>query len=116
MKLATLVGVDVPSGRFTYELSENDRVWRIAGSYDTDIFEVFSREDFTKIWCRKHTELVKTLGVKSHEHVLEKRGYTRAVHLGFVSYCTDEELLACIYEFEKTGDDLSPFLWQLDLR
>lgn len=68
------------------------------------------------MWSVRHTELIKTLGVKPHAYVLEELGYIRAVDPGFVQACTDEKLLTCLEEFKKTGDDVSPFEWELSNR
>lgn len=115
MRLATLKGVDVDSKRFTYILDfpyyHSSAVPGI--SHESRYFEVFSREGFTKVWSAQHRELIKTLGVTSHAYVLEELGYIRAVDLSFVQGCTDEELLTCLEEFEKTGDDIHAFRWEL---
>lgn len=118
MRLATLTGVDIPSRRFTYNLGYPYfyQTEFFVMSHESKQLDIFSREDFTKVWSEQHRELIKTLGVKSHAHVLEELGYIRAVDLGFVQACTDEELLTCLYEFEKTGDDISPFKWELGNR
>ena len=115
MRLATLKGVDVDSKRFTYNLDFPYfyHTQSFGMSHESRYFEVFSREGFTKVWSIRHTELIKTLGVASHSYVLEKLGYIRAVDLGFVQDCTDEELLTCLYEFEKTGDDIHAFQWEV---
>ena len=118
MRLATLTGVDVPSRRFTYTLSVPyfHHTQSFGMSHESKQLDIFSREDFTKVWSIRHTELIKTLGVTSHSYVLEELGYIRAVDLGFVQDCTDEELLTCLEEFKKTGDDISPFEWELGNR
>ena len=118
MRLATLTGVDVPSRRFTYTLSVPyfHHTQAFGMSHESKQLDIFSREDFTKVWSIRHTELIKTLGVESHAQVLENLGYIRAVDLGFVQACTDEELLTCLYEFEKTGDDIHVFKWELSNR
>lgn len=85
-------------------------------SHESKHLDIFSREDFTKVWSAQHRELIKTLGVTSHAYVLEELNYIRAVDLGFVQACTDEELLTCLYEFEKTGDDIHVFKWELSNR
>lgn len=116
MRVAELVGVHLPSMRFTYALSALHLSRRAGRYYESDTFEIFSREGFTKVWDANHREVVKTLGIRSHADVLEDLGYIRAVNLGVVQDCTDEELLAFACEFEKTGDDLSPFLWEVENR
>lgn len=115
MKLATLTGVDVDAKRFTYILDfpYYHSSAALGISHESPYFEVFSREGFTKVWSAHHRELIKTLGVTSHAYVLEELGYIRAVNLGFVQACTDEELLTCLYEFEKTGDDTHAFKWEV---
>lgn len=118
MRLATLKGVDVDSKRFTYTLDYPHfyHTQTFGMSHESKHLDIFSREGFTKVWSVRQTELIKTLGVTSHSYVLEELGYIRAVDLGFVQACTDEELLTCLYEFEKTGDDISPFKWALSNR
>lgn len=116
MKLAILSNVDVSSKRFTYKLQQSYLLDYAGHYYETKHFEVFSREGFTKVWCKNHREIIKTLGVTSHSYVLEELGYIRAVDLSFVQACTDEELLTCLEEFEKTSDDISPFKWELSNR
>ena len=118
MRLATLKGVDVGSKRFTYNLDfPHYHSSAVPGiSHESRYFEVFSREGFTKVWSAQHRELIKTLGVTSHSYVLEELGYIRAVDLGFVQDCTDKELLTCLQEFEKTGDDIHAFKWELGNR
>lgn len=115
MRIATLTGVDVPSRRFTYALGYPyfHHTQTFGMSHESTTLDVFSREGFTKVWSVRHTELIKTLGVTSHAYVLEELGYIRAVNLGFVQACTDEELLTCLYEFEKTGDDIHAFKWEV---
>ena len=118
MKLATLKGVDVGAKRFTYTLDYPYfyHTQTFGMSHESPTLDVFSREGFTKVWSIRHTELIKTLGVTSHAYVLEELGYIRAVDLSFVQDCTDEELLTCLEEFKKTGDDISPFEWELSNR
>lgn len=118
MRLATLKGVVVGAKRFTYNLDfPHHHSSVVPGiSHESRYFDVFSREGFTKVWSEQHRELIKTLGVTSHSYVLEELGYIRAVDLGFVQACTDEELLMCLDEFKKTGDDISPFEWELSNR
>lgn len=118
MKLATLKGVDVSAKRFTYNLDFPYYYPSVGWEpfSESRYFEVFSREGFTKVWSAQHRELIKTLGVTSHAYVLEQLGYIRAVDLGFVQGCTDEELLTCLEEFEKTSDDLHAFKWELSNR
>lgn len=118
MKLATLKGVDVGGKRFTYNLDFPHfyHTQTFGMSHESTRLDIFSREGFTKVWSVRHTELIKTLGVTSHSYVLEELGYIRAVDLGFVQACTDDELLTCLEEFKKTGDDISPFEWELGNR
>lgn len=118
MRLATLTGVDVPSRRFKYTLSvPYSRLYFGPDTIaESTFFEVFSREDFTKVWSEQRRELYKSLPVVSHWLALDYLGYIRAVDLSFVQDCTDEELLTCLAEFEKTGDDISPFEWELGNR
>ena len=115
MRIATLTGVDVGGKRFTYTLSSPYfyHTQSFGMSHESKLLDIFSREGFTKVWSIRHTELIKTLGVKSHAYVLKELGYIRAVDLGFVQACTDEKLLTCLYEFEKTGDDIHAFKWEL---
>lgn len=118
MNIATLSGVDVPSRRFFYTLSEPYLVERrgLRYEYVTSIFEVFSREGFTKVWCLQHKEIVKTLGRVSHESVLDDLGYIRAVDFNWLTHLTDLELDTCIVELDETGDDIDMFLEELDRR
>lgn len=118
MLTATLARVDISGQRFIYNLSEPySRMYFGPGTISTSLyFEVFSRRDFTKVWSAQHRELIKTLGVESHEYVLGYLGYIRAVDLEVVQAFSDEELLMCLAEFEKTSDDINVFLYELEKR
>lgn len=118
MFLATLTGLDLSGRRFKYTLSEPySRMYFGPGTIsESTFFEVFSREDFTKVWSEQRRELYKSLPVVSHKEALDYLGYIWTVDLGFVLGCTDDELVACITEFTKTGDDTSIFWKAMEKR
>lgn len=118
MRVAKLRNVDTKSRLFTYQLSVPYYVAtpRATTSYHSPALSVYSREDFTKVWCCHHREQIKTLGVRSHAQVLENLGYIWRVDSEWVESASDDVLLTCLVEFEKTQDETLLFDRELKRR
>lgn len=116
MDKATMIGFDRSPKVFTYELSRRYVQSGVLPGFKTayKTITLYSRPGFTK--ASASLEIIKTLGIESHKHVLESIGYKMVVPLEFVVELTDNDLYAVIGELEKTGDDYSIFWREFERR